>query len=105
MTGSEDFVEIIRAAVEADPGNLGLRVDLIELLLQDHLDEAAVQIDRVAEQGANAATVKVLRARLMAARLRAGQAPDAAPDASATGAAPTGPASVPPPPAPWATSP
>ncbi|MFV9423529.1 AAA family ATPase [Microbacterium sp. S1037] len=105
MTGSEDFVEIIRAAVEADPGNIGLRVDLIELLLQDHLDEAAVQIDRVAEQGANAATVNVLRARLMAARLRAGQAPDAAPGASATGAAPTGPASVPPPPAPWATSP
>jgi AAA+ superfamily predicted ATPase len=105
MTGSEDFVEIIRAAVEADPGNIALRVDLIELLLQDHLDEAAVQIDRVAEQGANAATVNVLRARLMAARLRAAQAPDATPDASATGAAPAGPASVPPPPAPWATSP
>ena len=105
MTGSEDFVEIIRAAVEADPGNIGLRVDLIELLLQDHLDEAAAQIDRVAEQGANAATVNVLRARLMAARLRAGQTPDATPAASATDEAaaplappaPAGPASPAPP--------
>jgi len=105
MTGSEDFVDIIRAAVAADPGNLGLRVDLVELLLQDHLDEAAVEIERVAERGANAATVNVLRARWAAARLRAGQAPDATPDARATGAAPVGPASVPPPPAPGATSP
>ncbi|MEV7767308.1 AAA family ATPase [Microbacterium sp. NPDC086615] len=102
MTGSEDFVEIIRAAVEADPGNIGLRVDLIELLLQDHLDEAAAQIDRVAEQGANTATVNVLRARLMAARLRAGQTPDATSAASATDEAavppaPAGPASPAPP--------
>jgi len=99
MTGSEDFVDIIRAAVAADPGNLGLRVDLVELLLQDHLDEAAVEIERVAERGANAATVSVLRARLAAARLRAGQTPDATPDASATGGASMGPASAPPPPA------
>ena len=105
MTGSEDFVDIIRAAVAADPGNLGLRVDLVELLLQDHLDEAAVEIERVAERGANAATVSVLRARLAAARLRAGQTPDATPGAGAAGAAPAGPASAPPPPAPWATPP
>ncbi|MDF2665047.1 MAG: ATPase of the class [Microbacterium sp.] len=105
MTGSEDFVDIIRAAVAADPGNIGLRVDLVELLLQDHLDEAAVEIEHVAERGANAATVSVLRARLAAARLRAGRTPDATPDASATSAAPAGPAAVPPPPAPGATSP
>lgn len=86
MTGSEDFVEIIRAAVAADPGNIGLRVDLVELLLQERLDEAAAEVERIAELGANAATVSVLRARLAAARLRAGQAPDAMPPAPDPGA-------------------
>ena len=92
MTGSEDFVEIIRAAVEADPGNVGLRVDLIELLLQDRLDEAAAEIEQLSSIGANAATVLVLRARLAAARLRAGQVPDAAAPVSAEPSAPERPA-------------
>ncbi|ONI65110.1 AAA family ATPase [Microbacterium sp. CSI-V] len=92
MTGSEDFVEIIRAAVEADPGNVGLRVDLVELLLQDRLDEAAAEIEQLSSIGANAATVLVLRARLAAARLRAGQVPDAAPPVSAEPSAPERPA-------------
>ncbi|MXS76016.1 ATP-binding protein [Microbacterium sp. TL13] len=105
MTGSEDFVEIIRAAVEADPGNVGLRVDLVELLLQDRLDEAAAEIEQLSSIGANAATVLVLRARLAAARLRAGQVPDAAPPVSAEPSAPERPAppagvpAAPPPPA------
>ena len=98
MTGSEDFVEIIRAAVAADPGNVGLRVDLIELLLQGRLDEAAAEIEQLASVGANQATVLVLRARLAAARLRAGQVPDAAPTVSA-------PAPVPPAPEPPAREP
>lgn len=92
MTGSDDFVAIIRAAVEADPGNVGLRVDLIELLLQDRLDEAAAEIEQLTSIGANAATVLVLRARLAAARLRAGQVPDAAPAAPAEPSAPERPA-------------
>lgn len=96
MTGSEDFVAIIRAAVEADPGNVGLRVDLIELLLQERLDEAAAEIDELATLGANQATVLVLRARLAAARLRAGQVPDAAAAAEAPSvAAPPAPAPAP----------
>lgn len=109
MTGSEDFVEIIRAAVEADPGNVGLRVDLVELLLQDRLDEAAAEIDGLATLGANQATVLVLRARLAAARLRAGQAPDAVsgPEAPSV-AAPPAPAPAPtsvPAPGPLASAP
>ncbi|MFF8186673.1 ATP-binding protein [Microbacterium sp. NPDC016588] len=105
MTGSEDFVEIIRAAVEADPGNVGLRVDLVELLLQDRLDEAAAEIEQLSSIGANAATVLVLRARLAAARLRAGQVPDATPPAPVEPSAPERPApdadapAAPPPPA------
>lgn len=96
MTGSEDFVAIIRAAVEADPGNVGLRVDLVELLLQERLDEAAAEIDELATLGANQATVLVLRARLAAARLRAGQVPDAAAAAEAPSvAAPPAPAPAP----------
>lgn len=109
MTGSEDFVAIIRAAVEADPGSVGLRVDLIELLLQDRLDEAAAEIEQLASIGANQATVLVLRARLAAARLRAGQVPDAAPAAEAPSvAAPPAPAPAPTPvpaPAPAASVP
>jgi len=100
MTGSEDFVGIIRAAVAADPGNIGLRVDLVELLLQAQLDEAAAEIERIAELGANAATVGVLRARLAAARLRAGQTPDAVPPATNPGAGAQPAAPVVPPPAP-----
>lgn len=96
MTGSDDFVAIIRAAVEADPGNVGLRVDLIELLLQERLDGAAAEIDALAMLGANQATVLVLRARLAAARLRAGQVPDAEPQAKVPSvAAPPVPAPAP----------
>lgn len=65
-----DFVAIIRAGVEADPQNLGLRVDLIELLLESSPESAAVEIETLAHYGANAQTVMVLRARAAAALLR-----------------------------------
>lgn len=70
MPGSEDFIEIIRAAVASDPGNVGLRVDLVELLLQSDPLEAQREIDALARIGANPQTVLVLRARAAAADLR-----------------------------------
>ena len=70
MTDNREFIEVIRAAVEADPDNIGLRVDLIELLLADDPEDAAEEIAAIALLGANTQTVQVLRARLAAAQLR-----------------------------------
>lgn len=80
------FLGIIRDAVAADPRNLPLRVDLIELLLEEQPELAAVEIETLAGHGANASTVQVLRARAAAALLRAraahaDSAPDSAPPA------------------------
>ncbi|MFT4137166.1 MAG: ATP-binding protein, partial [Microbacterium sp.] len=112
MTDTPDFVAIIRDAVAADPQNLGLRVDLIELLLEHQPEVAAVEIETLAHYGANPQTVAVLRARAAAALLRkrnaspglvpgtdaAAPAPGAAPPADAApapGAAPGAPAAPP----------
>ncbi|MFE1665198.1 ATP-binding protein [Microbacterium sp. P02] len=65
-----DFVSIIREAVTADPQNLGLRVDLVELLLESQPEVAAVEIETLSHYGANQQTVMVLRARAAAALLR-----------------------------------
>ncbi|MFZ8758196.1 ATP-binding protein [Microbacterium sp. HMH0099] len=78
MTGSADFVEIIKAAVAADPENVGLRIDLVELLLQQDLNEAQRQIEHLSSLRANSATLDVLGARLAAARLRSQRPSDAA---------------------------
>lgn len=96
MANEPDFVSIIRAAVAAEPQNLGLRVDLVELLLQHAPAEAYAEIDSLAALGANESTVQVLKARAAAALLRrlaaeAG-APPVPPHASD---APPPPASVP----------
>ena len=66
-----DFLGIIRDAVAADPQNLALRIDLIELLLENQPELAAVEIETLARYGANHSTVQVLRARAGAALLRA----------------------------------
>lgn len=83
MTDTPDFVAIIRDAVAADPQNLGLRVDLIELLLEHQPEVAAVEIETLADYGANPQTVAVLRARAAAALLRKRHA---APQAGSQGA-------------------
>ncbi|MFT4228888.1 MAG: ATP-binding protein [Microbacterium sp.] len=68
--GGPDFESIIRDAVAADPQNLGLRVDLVELLLEAQPEVAAIEIETLARYGANPQTVAVLRARAAAALLR-----------------------------------
>ncbi|MGP3533792.1 ATP-binding protein [Microbacterium sp. RD1] len=62
-----EFVRIVRAAVESEPDNLQLRVELIELLIERSPRQALAEIDALAERGANAQTVEVLRARAAAA--------------------------------------
>lgn len=92
-----DFVGVIRAAMEADPTNLGLRVDLIELLLEQQPEVAAVEIETLNGYGANPQTVQVLRARAAAALTRKRHGP-----AGSTSAAPSAPPSAPPSAAPTA---
>ncbi|QUY63693.1 ATP-binding protein [Gulosibacter molinativorax] len=70
-SSQNEFVQIIRDAVAADPSNVGLRADLVELLLEHDLDAVVPEIDALAQHGANPQTVAVLRARAAAARLRA----------------------------------
>ena len=74
MSGSHDdaraFIDIIRCSVAADPDNLGLRADLIELLLEHEPGAASGEIAELAARGAPASTVEVLRARTAAAMLR-----------------------------------
>lgn len=67
---TNEFVAIIRSAVAADPTNLGLRIDLVELLLEHDVDSADPEIAALDQYGANPQTVAVLRARAAAARLR-----------------------------------
>ncbi|WP_239066161.1 ATP-binding protein [Microbacterium hibisci] len=78
LEGEPDFVAIIRDAVASDPDNLALRIDLIELLLQDDPEQAVIEVRTLAQYGANPQTVQVLRARAAAAFLRKRLAPDAA---------------------------
>lgn len=86
-----DFVAIIRDAVASDPDNLALRVDLIELLLEEQPEVAAVEIETLAHYGANVQTVQVLRARAAAALLRKRARGGAASDPAASGPAASGP--------------
>ncbi|GHH54383.1 ATP-binding protein [Lentzea cavernae] len=67
----DDFVELIALEVQADPGNLALREDFVTLLLEQDLGRAAAELRVFEEQGGDTARVRLLRARLMAARLRA----------------------------------
>ncbi|MFT7841240.1 ATP-binding protein [Saccharothrix sp. BKS2] len=73
MTGADpgdSFVEVIAREVEADPGNPALREDFITLLLEQDPDRAAGELKAFEALGGDPARVRVLRARLMAARLR-----------------------------------
>ncbi|RDI24546.1 ATP-binding protein [Lentzea flaviverrucosa] len=77
MTGDsgDDFVEVIAREVEADPGNLALREDFITLLLEHDPNRAATELKAFEATGGDPARARVLRARLMAARMRASNPP------------------------------
>ncbi|TRY18259.1 ATP-binding protein [Tessaracoccus rhinocerotis] len=72
MSGDEDFLDVIENEVRADPRNLALREDFVTLLLQADPDRAAVALDELEAAGGEPSRMRVLRARLMAARLRGG---------------------------------
>ncbi|GAA4816538.1 ATP-binding protein [Nocardioides caeni] len=73
----DDFLDVIAAEVANDPHNLALREDYIALLLQGDPDRAAEEVTAFEQAGGDPARVRLLRARLMAARLRGGTTPAA----------------------------
>ncbi|MFK0243392.1 ATP-binding protein [Amycolatopsis azurea] len=73
----DGFVEVIAREVEADPGNLALREDFVTLLLEREPDRAATELAAFESHGGDPARVRLLRARLMATRLRASNPPPA----------------------------
>ncbi|HEX6342146.1 ATP-binding protein [Umezawaea sp.] len=83
----DGFVEVIAREVEADPGNPALREDFVTLLLERDPGRAAVELDALEALGGDPARVRLLRARLLAARLRASNPP---PPAESALSAPTG---------------
>lgn len=95
MTGAshdDGFVEVIAREVAADPGNLALREDFVTLLLEQDPDRAATELAAFEAVGGDPVRVRLLRARLMAARLRTSNPPPpaetgspAAPSAGAGG--------------------
>lgn len=68
----DDFLEVIRTEVANDPQNLALREDFITLLLEADADAAAEELGTFEAIGGDPARARVLRARVMAARLRGG---------------------------------
>jgi hypothetical protein len=68
----DDFLAVIETEVTRDPGNLALREDFIVLLLEADPDRAAAELAVFEAGGADSRRVRVLRARLLAARLRGG---------------------------------
>lgn len=68
----DDFLEVIATEVERDPHNLALREDFITLLLEADPDRAADELAVLESAGGDPARVRVLRARVLAARLRHG---------------------------------
>lgn len=80
MTEDNDFLAVIESEVSADPSNLALREDFITLLLQRDPDRASDEVSAFEALGGDPARARILRARVMAARLRGGatDAPTAA---------------------------
>lgn len=72
---TDDFLEVIETEVRRDPHNLALREDFITLLLQSDPDRAASELAGFEDAGGDPARVRVLRARVMASRLRDTTAP------------------------------
>ncbi|MEU3765658.1 ATP-binding protein [Amycolatopsis keratiniphila] len=73
----DGFIEVIAREVEADPGNLALREDFVTLLLEQDPDRAATELTAFEAHGGDPARIRLLRARLMAARLRTSAPPPA----------------------------
>ncbi|MBL3688182.1 ATP-binding protein [Leucobacter zeae] len=73
MTNDADFLEVIAAEVAQDPRNPALREDFVTLLLESDPERAASEIDAFEAHGGDPARARVLRARLVAARLRSGR--------------------------------
>ncbi|UUV34735.1 ATP-binding protein [Amycolatopsis roodepoortensis] len=71
----DGFVEVIAREVEADPGNLALREDFVTLLLEREPERAATELAAFEAHGGDPGRVRLLRARLMATRLRASNPP------------------------------
>ncbi len=88
MTQNDDFLEVIADEVANDPQNLALREDFVTLLLQHDADRAAHELTAFEAHGGDPARVRVLRARLMATRLRGGGASSAPADAPRPAPAP-----------------
>ena len=72
MSKDERFLEVIEAEVAQDPQNPALREDFITLLLQYEPERAASEINAFEAHGGDPARASVLRARLLATRLRSG---------------------------------
>ena len=89
MTQDEDFLDVIENEMKSDPQNLALREDYIILLLQKNPDRAARELTEFEAVGGDPARVRLLRARLMAARVRGNST-----------AGPSEPSTPPPPPEP-----
>lgn len=70
----DDFLQVIAQEVEADPQNLALREDFITLLLQRDPDRAARELAVFEASGGDPSRSRLMRARIMAARLRSGGA-------------------------------
>lgn len=66
----DDFIEVIAREVAADPGNLALREDFVTLLLERDPGRAATELAAFEAHGGDPARTRLLRARLMAARMR-----------------------------------
>ncbi|NUT05777.1 MAG: ATP-binding protein [Hamadaea sp.] len=66
----DDFIEVIAREVAADPGNLALREDFVTLLLEQDPGRAATELAAFEAHGGDPARTRLLRARLMAARMR-----------------------------------
>jgi transitional endoplasmic reticulum ATPase len=79
----DSFVEVIAREVAADPSNLSLREDFVTLLLEQDPDRAAAELEAFEAHGGDPARVRLLRARLMAARLRTSNPPPPAETTSA----------------------
>lgn len=88
MSGADpgdSFVELIAREVAADPSNHALREDFVTLLLEQDPHRAGTELDAFEAVGGDPARIRVLRARLMAARMRASnQPPPAEPPAPAS---------------------
>lgn len=89
MTQDDDFLEVIAAEVAQDPSNTALREDFVTLLLRSDRDRAADEVAAFEAHGGDPSRVRLLRARVMAARLRGPQAGSPSEAAPTHGSTPT----------------